>query len=112
MAHGSQRPPAPYRHGVPKRLDEWLNELEGVIDGLGALRHLGHDAHDAIEAVLEVRAIRTLRLGWELWESLVESDGEDPEALLLTHLALTRLESVRWALWGTVPTSNRFTVIR
>ncbi len=104
MSDGSEWPGVPRFDviGFAKTLSDWLTDYDSLLGGVVALRRLGVEADDAVRAVLTVPVLRRMRLGWELWEALVEGEGEDPEILLGERLPLDTLETARRALWGDV----------
>ena len=83
----------------PVRLRMWLDENEGLVSGLVRLRELPW-SEQAVEAVLAVPEVRRVRLSWELWESLVDGNGDDPDRLLYGRVPLSMLEMAQFAIWG------------
>jgi hypothetical protein len=76
--------------------------------GLVRLREL-RGSERAVRAVLAVPELQKTRFSWELWESLVLGDGDDPERLLLGTIPLATLDQARLAIWGeslVVPTRH------
>lgn len=101
MVKGNRRGSTPLHDEdqAPIRLRIWLEENDGLMAGLARLRELsGSDA--AVQAVLAVPELARLRLSWELWESIVSGQGDEPEALLLGHIPLATLDQARFALYG------------
>jgi hypothetical protein len=84
----------------PEVLARWIEADGDLLGALVALRRLGPEGADALKEALAVRRIVKLRFSWQLWEALVEGDGEDSEAVLLGAIPLTVLEETRAALWG------------
>jgi hypothetical protein len=66
------------------------------------LRTLGEEAAPAVEALLELRSVNSTRLGWELWEAIVEGDGLDPEPFLIEAIDLETIDFARAAIWDEV----------
>lgn len=77
-----------------------VDETQGVLEGLQALRSLDSPVDHAIQAVLDVREINRIRLGWELFEVLTEGRGLDSEEMLLEALGVDNFMLARDALWG------------
>lgn len=96
-----------YSPTYPSSITRWIARHDDLIDGLNALRDLGDEAAEAVEAVISVPQVLCMRLGLELWEALVVSDGDDPDRILLEALSARQLRDLRDALWGPVP-SLRF----
>lgn len=84
---------------APTRLRMWLDANDGLMAGLVRLREL-RGSERAVGAVLAVPELQRIRLSWELWESLVLGDGDDPERLLLGRVPLAALEQARLAFYG------------
>lgn len=81
-------------------VEGWVDLHEGILAALVELRTLGDEAEAAVDVIMALPTVRRMRLGWELWEALVEGEGGDPEVLLLDHLAYDVIDHVREALWG------------
>jgi hypothetical protein len=92
--------PRDCRGGFPKTLARWIDVDGELLGSLITLRRLGAEGVASVDEVLAIRRVQELRLSWELWSSLTEGDGEDPEALLLGALPLHVVEKARLALWG------------
>jgi hypothetical protein len=84
---------------APTRLRMWLDANDDLMAGLVRLREL-RGSERAVRAVLAVPELQRLRLSWQLWESLVLGDGDDPDRLLLGRVPLAALEQARLALYG------------
>lgn len=88
-----------YRQSAEK-LASLLHRNDDLLLGLVGLRELGAQADEAVETVRELPTLKHLRLGWELFEAMLEGDGLDPEALLLEAYPLELVGRARRALWG------------
>jgi hypothetical protein len=86
--------------GFAYRLKRALREERPLLDALTALRALGNEGEEAIGAISALRRINTIKFSWELWEAIVDGDGDDPETLLLDEIPLGVLDRARHALWG------------
>jgi hypothetical protein len=84
----------------PGRLRASLARERPLIDALNTLRSLGVEGEQAVEAVSSLRRIKKIKLSWELWESLTEGEGLDPETLLLDEIPVGTLDRARHALFG------------
>jgi hypothetical protein len=87
-------------------LSDWLDTNQAIVDGIRCLVDLDGEGEPAIQAILAMPSVRKIRYGWQLWDALVEGTGEDPDALLLEHLAYDRVDEARSALLG-VPDRHR-----
>jgi len=84
----------------PRRLRASLAHERRLVDALDTLRSLGDEGAEAVEAILSLRRIKTIKFSWQLWESLTEGEGLDPEALLLDEIPVATLDRARHALFG------------
>ena len=101
MAKGTRRVSArPHEDDeFPRRFRIWVNQNDGLVAGLVRLRELPR-AERAVQAVLAVPELRRFRFSFELWQTLVIGDGDEPDRLLLQCVPLAMLDSVRLAIWG------------
>lgn len=101
MAHRTSRrvPGTENAARFAELLGQWVESYGVLLDALTELRHLG-DEPVAVAALLDARPVRTLRLSWELWEALLDGDGEDTEATLEEVVEADVLGWCRSALWG------------
>lgn len=95
--------------GTAALLAAWLEEHQGLLRGLSALRALGPEADEAVQSVLKLRKLRTARLSWELWASLTTVDGFDADALLLEYASVEAVRLGKAALLG--PQPIRFSLV-
>jgi hypothetical protein len=84
----------------PQAVASFISTDGELLRSLVALRRLGSEGAAAVDALLSVKRVAKLRLSWELWASLVEGDGGDPEDDLLAVLPLHALDDAALALWG------------
>lgn len=114
MSNGNRRDIAPTwdRVSFATTIREWLDDHDGLLNGIDELRCLGDEGAVALDAVMNVREVKKFRLGWELWEAMLEGDGVDPEVLLDEHVPYESLELGRRALWGEESSSPSLTVVR
>lgn len=83
-----------------RTIDELIDEVRGVLEGLRAPRHLDSRAEWAIEATLTVPGVNRVRLGWELVEVLAEGSGFDSDAILPGQITEADRALAREALWA------------
>ena len=102
MQNRSGTAPSPtWEYGqFPRTLSAWLEHSSGLLEGLASLRELGDEAADAVDALMELNTVRKIRLGWELWEALLDGEQVDPDPLLLDEVAYDVIELAKFALWG------------
>jgi hypothetical protein len=93
----------------PARLKARLADERPLLDALTTLRSLGQEGVEAVDAISKLRRISTLKLSWELWEALVEGDGDDPEVLLVDEVPVNELDRARAALFGSWRDDDRRT---
>jgi hypothetical protein len=85
-----------------KTLAEWILRSEDALVAVKLMRGQGDGFAAAVSAALEEKQLAVLRVGWELWASLLASDGTDSGALLEDLLHPQTLETASLALWGTI----------
>jgi hypothetical protein len=86
--------------GFPRRLRASLAQERPLLEALDALRSLGDEGAEAVEAISSLRRIKTIKFSWQLWESLTEGEGLDPETLLLDEIPVGTLDRAHHALFG------------
>lgn len=75
-----------------------VRDHEDLLRGLTGLAQLGGVASEAIAAVRDLPDVRKIRLGWELFETLTQGDGLEPEVFMFEVLPFEMVELLTSAL--------------
>jgi hypothetical protein len=83
-----------------ENLSIWIGGHRDLLNALVSLRDLGEEGKSAVDAICSMPLMLTFKLSFELWMTMRELEGDDPDEILLLGVPFPILAKLRRAVWG------------